>query len=119
MSELTTVNDQILDSVKVLNGALLSSGDIRASGAGKAYQSVAQSSAIAVQDATDSLRNLTTLSMTAMGVAMSEFLATGDPKFLQAIEHASKMMTDAATLFQTVGQNAAAVLNGFPSGENE
>lgn len=112
----TTVNDQVLDAVRALQTATLSPRVIEISGAGKAYQSVAQSSAIAVQDATDSLRNISTISMTAMGVAIAQFLATGDAKYAQAIQHATQMMTDAAVFFKAVGQDAATVLSSFPSG---
>ena len=42
-----------------------------------AQQSIAQSTALAMADATDNLRNLNTLSTTAIGVALSQFLETG------------------------------------------
>ena len=112
----TTVNDQVLDTVRMLQVATLSPQVIEMSGAGKAYQSVAQSAAIAVQDATDSLRNISTISMTAMGVAIAQLIATGDSKYTTAIQQSTQMMTDAAAFFKAVGQDAAAVLSGFPSG---
>ncbi len=90
---------------------------IRQEGAGKAYQSVAQSTAIAIQDATDNLRNVNTISATAMGVSMAQFIATGDSKYSQAIELAEKMATIAASNFLLVGTNAADVLKGYPSGQ--
>lgn len=117
MDPTTTVNDQIVDAVRTLDRALLSPDIIRLSGAGKAYQSVAQSTALAVQDATDTMRNLSTLGMTAMGVAMSQLLATGDPVHREAMTEARAIMSGAAEMFRTVGQNAAAVLSGFPHGE--
>jgi hypothetical protein len=46
---------------------------------GKVYQSVAQSAAIAIQDAADALRNLTTIEATAAGVAMAEMLRQQAP----------------------------------------
>lgn len=112
----TAVNDQVVDTLKLLQTATLSPQVVEISGAGKAYQSVAQSAAIAVQDATDSLRNISTISMTAMGVAVAQLLATGDAKYATVITQATQMMTDAATFFKTVGQDAATVLSGFPSG---
>lgn len=113
----TTVNDQIVDAVRTLDHARLSPDVVRLSGAGKAYQSVAQSTALAVQDATDTLRNLSTLGMTAMGVAMSQWLATGDPVYRDAMREANAILSGAAERFRTVGQNAAAVLSGFPHGD--
>lgn len=93
------------------------STQIRQEGAGKAYQAVAQSTALAVQDATDNLRNINTISATALGVAMAQFLATKDPQYVTAIEEAQKMATAAASNFKTIGVNAADVLKAFPSGE--
>lgn len=93
------------------------SSHIRQEGAGKSYQSVAQSTAIAIQDATDNLRNINTISSTAMGVAMAQFLATGETKYANAIEIAQKMSTEAASNFLTIGTNASDVLKGYPSGQ--
>jgi uncharacterized protein with GYD domain len=85
-------------------------------GAGKAYQSVAQSMAIAVQDAADGLRNTTTMANTAMGVALAQFLATKDEQYLQAIVPAQGMVTAATTALATVGATATTILKAFPSG---
>ena len=85
----------------------------------KAYQSVAQSTALAIQDAVDNLRNINTISTTAAGVAMSQMLAKPDPvhvKFYQdIINNAQTMAEKAAENFKTIGTNAAAVLSGFPT----
>ena len=98
-------------------GSMPTSTMVREEGAEKAYQSVAQSTAIAIQDATDNLRNLNTISATAMGVSMAQFIETGDPKYAQAIELAQKMATMAAGNFMLIGTNAADVLKGYPSGQ--
>ena len=90
---------------------------VQEEGAGKAYQSVAQSTAIAIQDATDNLRNLNTISATAIGVALAQYIETGDAKYEEAIEYAQKISNTAAQNFMTVGANAADVLKGFPSGQ--
>lgn len=90
---------------------------IMTEGAGKAYQSVAQSTALAIQDATDNLRNINTISATAMGVAMAQFLETKDPAYVQAIELATKMSVEAANTFQVIGVNAASVIKAYPSGQ--
>ena len=90
---------------------------IREEGAGKAYQSVAQSTAIAIQDATDNLRNLSTISATAQGVSMAQFLETGDSKYIQAMQYAQQMSAEAANTFKIIGTNAADVLKGYPSGQ--
>ncbi len=90
---------------------------IMAEGAGKAYQSVAQSTALAIQDATDNLRNINTISATVMGVAMAQLLETKDTTYITIMEQATKMSADAAANFQTIGVNAANVLKAYPAGQ--
>lgn len=79
----------------------------------KAKQSVAQSTAIAVQDAADNLRNLNTISTTAIGVALSELLASGDPKYIQVIEQAQQIMEKGTANFAELGNKAAEVAKKF------
>ncbi|SBS31107.1 hypothetical protein MSP8887_01435 [Marinomonas spartinae] len=79
----------------------------------KARQSIAQSTAIAVQDAADNLRNLNTISTTAIGVAMAELIATGDPKYIVVIEQAQKIMEKGTANFADLGTKAADVAKGF------
>ncbi|WP_367990650.1 hypothetical protein AB2S62_18425 [Vibrio sp. NTOU-M3] len=76
-----------------------------------ANQSVAQSTAVALADATDNLRNLNTLSTTAIGTALSQLLETGDPKYINIIEQAQKVVTNGAENFGVVGEKIATVLN--------
>lgn len=112
-------SDSDIASVLTLaQNATLSTGVIVAQGAGKAYQSVAQSMAIAVQDATDGLRNTTTMATTAMGVALAQFLTTKDADYLKAIEPAQGMITQAAATLATVGGTATTLLKEFPSGSS-
>ncbi len=81
---------------------------------GKAYQSIAQSTAIAVQDATDYLRNLSTISTTAVGVAMAQLLATGDTAtYSQVITNANNLVSTGVTDFQNIGKSAMNILNNF------
>lgn len=75
-----------------------------------AHQSVSQSSALALSDATDNLRNLNTLSTTAIGTALSQLLETGDLKYVQVIEQAQKVVTSGAENFGVVGEKVATVL---------
>ncbi len=106
----------ISDALTSAQATVLSSNMIVAQGAGKAYQSVAQSMAIAVQDATDGLRNTTTMATTAMGVALAQFLATKDEEYLKAIAPAQGMITASTTTLTTVGTTATTILKAFPSG---
>jgi len=112
------VNPQIVKTIESLQQATMTGSLIKHSGAGKAYQSVSQSTAIAVQDATDALRNVSTMSTTAMGVAISQMLATGEvDKYAPIIQQASTMVQDSAKNFEIIGQNASNLLDKFPTGD--
>lgn len=76
-----------------------------------ANQSVAQSTAMALSDATDNLRNLNTLSTTAIGAALSQLIETGDTKYIGVIDHAQKVVTNGADNFGMVGEIVASVLH--------
>jgi len=118
MTDMTQVNPKAVNTVEALQQATLVGSVSKHSGAGKAYQSVAQSTAIAVQDATDSLRNVSTMSTTAMGVAIAQMLATGDvAKYSPIIEQANTMMENSAANFNTIGTNAGTLLQNFPVGD--
>jgi len=84
-------------------------------GNGRAFQSISQSIAISVQDAADNLRNLQTISTTAIGVAMAQLLATGDPKYSTVLEKAQSVMANAIQNYQKVGEAAGSVLGQFTS----
>src|SRR4029079_16456344 len=110
------IDAQIIDLINSVQMATMSPQVVKTSGAGKAYQSVAQSAAIAVQDPADALRNVSTIATTAAGVAMAQLLATGDPKYELALNQAQAMMTAATQDFSTIGMAASEVLKSFPSG---
>lgn len=80
----------------------------------KAQQAVAQSAAIAIQDAADNLRNLSTITTTAIGVALAQLLATGDEKYAKVIEEAQKVMVNGTENFATIGEKAAKIAEEFP-----
>lgn len=75
-----------------------------------AQQSIAQSTALALSDATDNLRNLNTLSTTAIGVALSQYIETGDDKFSAIIQEAQNVVSRGAENFSAVGEKIATVL---------
>ena len=79
----------------------------------KAQQGVAQSTVIAVQDATDNLRNLSTITTTAIGVALSQLMLTGDPKYQKVIEESQKVLKKATENLATVGEISVKILKEF------
>lgn len=116
MPDPMKVNPQIIDLINQTQLATMSPQVVLTSGAGKAYQAVAQSTAIAVQDAADALRNATTVATTASGVAMAQFLATGEDRYAKALQLAQQMMAAATQDFSSIGAAAATVLKSFPTG---
>ncbi len=109
-----SVDQTVKDMITIAQKATLMDNDVIVhSGAGKAYQSVAQSAAIAIQDAVDALRNVSTISTTASGVVIAQMLA-GD-------ESNSKMLTTLETLmknsiddFGKISAAATLALEKFP-----
>lgn len=118
MNEPIQVNPQLIGTVDYARKSTMTPDSIAAEGAGKAYQSVAHSMALAVQDATDNLRNVSTVATTGMGVALAQVLATGDPDgtYTKALQAAQQMASVASQTFLTIGTDAAAVLKSFPTG---
>ena len=55
-----------------------------------ANKSITQSGALAVQGATNNLRDINTLLATASGVAFANFIESGDVNFLRALENLNK-----------------------------
>lgn len=114
MPDPTKVNAQVNDTLVVLRRSTLGQDVVRASGQGKAYQAVAQSVALAIQDATDNLRNMSTIGATAMGVALAHYMETGKDEHKQALEAAKGIVNTAVDTFRDIGSHAAALLASFP-----
>jgi adenylosuccinate synthase len=119
---LAQVNQAVQDINNAFNVKDTAAGS---QGAGRAYQAVAQSMAIAVQDSTDYLRNMGAISMSAMAVLteqMVEAAITENDKKVKSCEtvigHVQKNLTDTATFFKTVGTDAGTILKDFPNGSS-
>lgn len=76
---------------------------------GRAFQSIAQSVAISIQDAVDNLRNVETISTTAIGVAMAQYLATQNPVYQDVIKQAQGLMGSAIDNYTAIGKAAAGI----------
>jgi hypothetical protein len=109
------VNHQVLDAVKQVHTAVSTPHAIWETGSGKAFNFVAQATAMAVQDATDNLRNVSTMSTTAIGVAMTQMIASGDVHTWEPVVRvAESLVKNSATDFCQIGKTAAEVLRQFP-----
>ena len=113
--ELAQIKAQVLDP-KV----------VKTMGAGKAYQSVATSMAITVQDATDYLRTVSVVCQSAIAVFTAQYVehATNPIEaaiygkiYAQQIEQMAKTMEKSIQVFTQMGTAAGNVLKNFPSGD--
>jgi hypothetical protein len=106
----------IVDAINQAQAATMSPQVAQSSGAGKAYHMVAQAAAIAIQDAADALRNTHNIATAAAGAAMTQFLATGDARYLDALPHAQALTEKGIQDFAAIAAAAAETVKEFPSG---
>ncbi len=108
-----------ISDVSQINAQLLDPQVVKTQGAGKAYQSVAQSMAIAVQDATNYLENALIVSSAAIAVATEKMVSNPPaniPIYSPVIEQAGKTVEMATKNFTDIGMKAGEILKNFPSG---
>ena len=75
------------------------------------------STAHAIQDATDYVRNVTTIATTAIGMALSKLVETKDPSYGAIIETAQQSITAAAENMKNIGAAATEIAKSYPVGE--
>ena len=107
------IDQALIEAVNNSREAVMQPNTIAASGQGKAYQAVAQTAAIAIQDAADALRNISTVATTAAGVALAQYLATGKPQYADVLTETQKVMASATTDFTNIGKAATDILKNF------
>ncbi len=92
----------------------MKAANVQLAAAGRAYLSVAQSAAIAIQDATDFLRSMSTISSTAAGIGIAMVIAGEDSKGKNVISEATKVAANAVTHFNSATKGAITVASNFP-----
>jgi|ERR1044072_6983746 hypothetical protein len=112
----TAVNPQVIDAINQSQTAAMGAQVVLTSGAGKAYQSVAQSTAIAIQDATDALRNISTITTTAAGVVIAQMLVNPATPTSALLPTLQQVMEGAIADYTKIGVAAAGILEEYPSG---
>ena len=112
---MSNVNPKVIEMINLAQSATMDPQVVLTSGAGKAYQSVAQSAAIAVQDATDALRNVSTIATTAAGVVIAQMLA-GNEANAAVLQQVQSLMTSATDDYSRIGAAAINILDSFPPG---
>lgn len=115
MSDMTTIHPQLLDTMTQVRAAVNYPEIAVETGSGKAFNFVAQAAAMAIQDATDNLRNLSTVSTTAIGVAMTQLVSSGDlHTWGPIVTLAQGLVSSSAQDFTNIGTQAAEMLRNFP-----
>lgn len=117
-------SEQVKSSIELINQSNLDPQVVKREGAGKAYQAVSQSMALAVQDATEYQRNLMALAQAAIGVsaegmvkAAAEENASKIALYQQVIQNVqTDIVAKAIENFGKIGTKAGDILNDFPSG---
>ena len=111
----TQLNPQIVQATQMVNETVSDWSVAQEQAVGMAFQVVAQASAAAVMDATDYLRNMNAVNIAAISTMTAKMVDEGGnaEQWAEAIREARKNSEAAATLFQTVGENAAKILQGF------
>ncbi|NER34084.1 MAG: hypothetical protein F6J93_08585 [Oscillatoria sp. SIO1A7] len=110
--------EQAKESVALINNWNLSPKVVKTEGAGKAYQAVAQSMSLAIQDATEHLRNVSAVAQAAIAVSTELMIANKQVyPYSQFIDEAQQTVDKAEQTFKRVGMDAGDILNNFPSGE--
>lgn len=116
MSQNASIDPSILEALNAAQEATMAPQVVLTSGAGKAYQMVAQASALAIQDAVDSLRAAGTLADAATAAALSQATATGEPRYLEIVRAMDDMRLASVAAFQARAAAAIETLKNFPSG---
>jgi hypothetical protein len=109
------VNHQVIDAIQKVRTSVSTPEAVWETGSGKAFNYVAQATAMAIQDATDNLRNVSTMSTTAIGVAMTQLMSSGDTTtWSDVIKLAQGLVKSSAEDFEKIGTTAAGVMRQFP-----
>lgn len=90
---------------------------IKAQGAGKAYQSVATSMAITVQDATDYMRTISIVSQAAQAKCIEKIVVEKDPSYALILAVVQENMDKSIETFGKMVEAAGKGLKNFPSGK--
>lgn len=106
------VHPQILDALVQSRAAV----DAGGGGASQSSQAVAQATAVAVQDAVDGLRNMTTIATTAVGAALADWMATGAAEpYETVIRHALSAQASMVENLEGVGSAVTKIVGEYPS----
>ena len=104
-----------MEDVEFINSQVLDPTIIKAEGAGKAYQAVAASMAITVQDATDYMRTMSIVTQAAQAVCIEKLVVEKDLTYVAILEQVQTNMAKSIELFSKMIAAAAEGVKTFPS----
>ncbi len=111
MADNTHENNPVANAINSISTANLSTEAIHQSTAGKAYSAMALSSAIAVQDATNHLRNIETLTTSATAAALSKAIDNGNTEALSTtLAEIQTLLINSQNNFKIVAADAREIL---------
>ncbi len=87
-------------------------------GSGLAFESVSQSTSMAVQDAATFLRHMEAISAAAIAVLTEKYLATQNENYNAMIGKLTTNLESAAKTFEDISEKAMTVLGKFPKGSS-
>lgn len=110
-------------SVEFINAQVISPEITNAEAMGKTYQAVSQSMSLTVQDATDNLRNFSTVNLAALSYAQEKLVQSPpnmeeESKWALIISNLQKSLTSQIGSFKSISEGAAGVLQAFVTPES-
>lgn len=100
-------------SVDYINKTVTGSAVVNVNATGQAYQGVANSMALAVENASSNLLNLSTIIQAGIAKALEEYVKTKDPVWNKVIQDLQTTQNTQAATLKTVGMDAGVVMALF------
>ena len=102
-------------SVDYINRAVTDTSVVNMNATGQAYQGVANSMALAVENTSSNLANFSTMIQAGLAKALEQYMATKDPIWADIIKNLQGFLGAQALTLKTVGLDAGAVMAVFGS----
>lgn len=102
-------------SIDYINHKVTDSSVVNMNATGQAYQGVANSVTLAVENTSNQLVNFSTIIQAGLAKALEKYMETKDPTWAEVITNLQKFLITQASSLKTVGQDAGSVMAIFGS----
>lgn len=102
-------------SVDYINQTVTNASVVNMNATGQAYQGVANSMALAVENTSSNLANFSTIVQAGMAKALEEYMVTQSETWVTVIAELQALLLTQASTLKTVGQDAGTVMAVFGS----